>query len=62
MRPKTYAGQTQSIVMGLEGQFINSLVGNQAFCRVMGTYDASTDTYAIAAWVLSLWAGIYGIG
>ena len=47
--------------MGLEGQFLTSLVGNQAFCRVMGVYDASSGVYAVPAWVLSLWAGMFGI-
>ncbi|OJJ43529.1 hypothetical protein ASPZODRAFT_135987 [Penicilliopsis zonata CBS 506.65] len=56
------AVQLQSTLLGLEGQFLSSLIGNQAFCRVMGRYSPSSHAYAISPWVLSLWAGVFGLG
>lgn len=53
--------QTNGIILGLEYVLLGALVGVQAFCRVMGVYDASTGTYAVEAWTLSLWAGLFGL-
>ncbi|KAL7420436.1 hypothetical protein Q5752_004386 [Cryptotrichosporon argae] len=53
--------QTLGFILGLEYVLLGALVGNQAFCRTMGTYDAATDSYSVDAWKLSLWAGVFGI-
>lgn len=53
--------QTNGIILGLEYVLLGALVGVQAFCRVMGSYDDATQAYAVAAWTLSLWAGLFGL-
>lgn len=53
--------QTNGIILGLEYTFLGALVGVQAFCRTMGSYDESSGSYAVAASTLSLWAGLFGL-
>ncbi|OJJ42785.1 hypothetical protein ASPZODRAFT_104447 [Penicilliopsis zonata CBS 506.65] len=53
--------QMNGMVLGLEYSLLGALVGVQAFCKTMGHYDESTDAYAVRAWTLSLWAGLFGL-
>lgn len=53
--------QTNGVVLGLEYVLLGALVGVQSFCRTMGHYDDATKAYAVAAWTLSLWAGLFGL-
>lgn len=53
--------QTNGIILGLEYTFLGALVGVQAFCRTMGSYDEGSGSYAVAASTLSLWAGLFGL-
>jgi hypothetical protein len=53
--------QTQGVILGLEYVLLGALVGNQAFCRTMGVYNAASASYSVEPWVLSLWAGVFGI-
>ncbi|KAH8667001.1 general substrate transporter [Xylariales sp. PMI_506] len=53
--------QGYGIILGLEYVLLGALVGVQAFCRTMGDYDSATDSYAVAASTLSLWAGLFGL-
>ena len=55
------AVQTNGIILGLEYVLLGALVGVQAFDRVMGSYNAADKRYEIAAWTLSLWAGLFGL-
>ncbi|RAO69146.1 uncharacterized protein BHQ10_005158 [Talaromyces amestolkiae] len=55
------AVQTNGIILGLEYTFLGALVGVQAFCRTMGSYDEGSGSYAVAASTLSLWAGLFGL-
>lgn len=49
------------MILGMEYTFLGSLVGVQAFCKTMGSYDESSQAYAVAASTLSLWAGLFGL-
>lgn len=53
--------QTNGIILGLEYVLLGALVGVQAFNKTMGHYDNATQAYAVAAWTLSLWAGLFGL-
>ena len=53
--------QTNGIILGLEYVLLGALVGVQAFDRVMGSYNEANKSYAVAAWTLSLWAGLFGL-
>lgn len=53
--------QTLGVILGLEYVLLGALVGVQAFCKTMGSYDAASDSYAVDAWKMSLWAGVFGI-
>ncbi|KAH6957824.1 general substrate transporter [Ilyonectria sp. MPI-CAGE-AT-0026] len=53
--------QTNGIILGLEYVLLGALVGVQAFCNTMGSYDSETESYMVAATTLSLWAGLFGL-
>jgi hypothetical protein len=53
--------QTNGIILGLEYVLLGALVGVQAFDRVMGSYNEADQRYEVAAWTLSLWAGLFGL-
>lgn len=53
--------QTLGVILGLEYVLLGALVGVQAFCKTMGTFDPVGERYSVDAWKLSLWAGVFGI-
>ncbi|CAK7203119.1 hypothetical protein SEUCBS139899_005848 [Sporothrix eucalyptigena] len=53
--------QLNGIILGLEYALLGGLVGVQAFCRTMGSYDDATGAYAVADNTLSLWGGLFGL-
>ncbi|KAK9447081.1 general substrate transporter [Limtongia smithiae] len=55
------AVQANGVILGLEYVLLGALVGVQAFCKTMGSYDESSAAYAVAASTLSLWAGLFGL-
>ncbi|KAL1896079.1 hypothetical protein Sste5346_004818 [Sporothrix stenoceras] len=53
--------QLNGVILGLEYALLGGLVGVQAFCRTMGSYDEATGTYAVADNTMSLWGGLFGL-
>ncbi|CAK7228506.1 hypothetical protein SBRCBS47491_006926 [Sporothrix bragantina] len=53
--------QLNGIILGLEYALLGGLVGVQAFCRTMGSYNEATGMYAVADNTMSLWGGLFGL-